>query len=715
MSEEPVLDTNEPNGASNGVPVEAEPDPGTFRFQARPASYNTPYLVPELPPYFVPRTEFFALKRQFLENAGGLPYPLLLHGPGGAGKTSLAAALAHDADIMRSFSDGVLWASLGEGDDPQRAQRTWGQALGNDLNNLPDTTSRAALLRKMIGDGRYLLIIDNATNPGQIKALNVAGPRCIRLITTDNPDSISAVKSRRYSVSKMREDESLQLLEEWAGILPDIYKPTVKEIVMRLTGLPLALALVGGQARQGITWLRLLEVLREDQGPVAMLKAEDLAVRINALGLVLNIVLSRFAGSQLNRTGLLAAFAPGTGTPFSIEAAAAAWDVPAEEASRTLDVLVEAAVVHRTPGRQYAVHPALREHLAKRVHDRELKAAVMRVRSHYLTLIESTLAPVQQVDTQIGQIMAAYRRTLQEDTATATIFTDALMGFFERRGLWSNFVGLIAEAIESARQQNDIMREYLYLSDLGYAQTVMGDTPGARAAFEKSLEISERLGDPAGEANALNNLGALHEREAEFERAEEFYRRSLAIREDLGMRDEIAITLNNIAGVQYWQERWDESLISFQRVLDMYLVLNDREGQAQTWLNIGAVYESMGDDVDALNAYQRSLAIYANLNDEPGESQALNNIGIVYLNREETDRALDHFKRSLAIKERLNDEQGLATTVNNIAMLYERTGSPVLALEHYERSYRLLRSLNDVRAEVVLENIQSLQEQMKGE
>jgi tetratricopeptide (TPR) repeat protein len=699
--------TETPPGGVTAAPV--------FRLlDGRPES--GPYLVPDLPPYFVPRHELNAIKELLLGRPTGALAPLTLFGPPGAGKTSLAIALAHDADVLAAFPDGVLWYSLSEGADVvQHAQTVWGRALGLELGQVPDSTGRAAALRTLLRESRALLIIDDVTDTEQIKALNVGGPNCVRLITTDRGTEITyAFKTRRYQIGRMSEEESLGLLINWAGMLPDIYRSTVTEIVARLCYSPLSLSLVGAQARQGITWLRLLEVLQDDQGPLAAHDPDDLSTRDHALHLILNIALSRFGGAQLQRAIALGAFAGGMGAPFSVEAAAACWEMDPGEARSTLEALVQAAFVQRLPGGYYALHAALRQHLRQIARPGIIESAEERIREHYIRLMEfaGSSRYSAQIDAQLNQVMSAYRYLAEHQPEPALVFADALLIYFEERRLWGSLAQVAQEAVTASRAAGDIEREATALDDLGFAQSSMGRLQDALLTFTDSLELSRTIGDPLREATALNNMGAVFERQGQYAEALAHYEDSLALQESMGIRENVAEALNNVAGVLYWLERWDDAIRNFQRALDMYDQMADRSGQAQTWLNIGAVYERMGRDDEAEQAYQRSLAIYTNLGDESGQSQALNNLGIIYFNMGDSESALANFKRSLAIKERLGDRYGEALTLNNIALLYEKTGSTTLALDHYERSYTLLNALGDPRTELVQENINTLRAQM---
>lgn len=83
--------------------------------------HRAPMMAPEPPSDFVARpSEFDALKQALLDERGDAQsadvtaITAALKGAGGYGKTTLARALAHDADVQEAFFDGVLWVELGE-------------------------------------------------------------------------------------------------------------------------------------------------------------------------------------------------------------------------------------------------------------------------------------------------------------------------------------------------------------------------------------------------------------------------------------------------------------------------------------------------------------------------------------------------------------------------------------------------------------------------
>jgi hypothetical protein len=78
---------------------------------------RVPFMAPDLPDRFVQRPEEFGRLKNLLLSADRkqpVAITTALSGAGGFGKTTLAAALCPDEEIIQNFDDGILWVALGQ-------------------------------------------------------------------------------------------------------------------------------------------------------------------------------------------------------------------------------------------------------------------------------------------------------------------------------------------------------------------------------------------------------------------------------------------------------------------------------------------------------------------------------------------------------------------------------------------------------------------------
>ncbi|MBI4646407.1 MAG: CHAT domain-containing protein [Bacteroidia bacterium] len=69
---------------------------------------------------------------------------------------------------------------------------------------------------------------------------------------------------------------------------------------------------------------------------------------------------------------------------------------------------------------------------------------------------------------------------------------------------------------------------------LGIVYKDQGDYPKAAEYYEKSLKITEELGDRKGISNCLNNHGSVYYYQGDYPKAAEYYEKSMKIKEELG-------------------------------------------------------------------------------------------------------------------------------------------------------------------------------------
>lgn len=114
---------------------------------------DRPFQVPSLPANFVDRPQAtIEIKARLLANTSNAGALLIsaIHGLGGIGKTTLVTALAHDEDIQKRFSDGVLWATLGQEPDILARLISWVRDLGDNEFPAINVETTSARLRTLL-------------------------------------------------------------------------------------------------------------------------------------------------------------------------------------------------------------------------------------------------------------------------------------------------------------------------------------------------------------------------------------------------------------------------------------------------------------------------------------------------------------------------------------------------------------------------------------
>ena len=140
-----------------------------------------PRMIPPVPAPWVNRPEEAILRRLLTPPMGG---PLVLVGPAGRGKTSLAAKLAHDEDLRQHYPDGILWCDLLHA-DLTTVLLQLADVLGFEPGNRPDPGTFASQVAERLKEGRYLLILDHADDPAAGRAFLGFGTAVMLLIAQD--------------------------------------------------------------------------------------------------------------------------------------------------------------------------------------------------------------------------------------------------------------------------------------------------------------------------------------------------------------------------------------------------------------------------------------------------------------------------------------------------------------------------------------------------
>ena len=224
------------------------------------------------------------------------------------------------------------------------------------------------------------------------------------------------------------------------------------------------------------------------------------------------------------------------------------------------------------------------------------------------------------------------------------------------------YEALLPETVANPAMHAGVLRA------LGKIAGQLGDYDSAvRRAGQAAAEY-RALGDAAGEASALNNLGVAQLYSGAYDSAESSLARAVSLSATAGNREGQAEQLSNLANVYYFQARYLEGLEAYGRALDLA-----RRAASEPWaarrrvvvlINMATVYQRLGQDATAMDLYRRAR-------EKPGvlrtneEAQLMTNLGVLYRRLGDPYKALDYYAQARALFSRDRHHDGELTVLMN--------------------------------------------------
>ena len=321
-----------------------------------------PLLPLPLGPALVGRDALLATLKVRLFSTQGVPMAII-HGIPGVGKTTVAAALAHDEEVRAYFTGGILWVGLGPKPHILAHLSRWGVLLGVRGDTRSTLEEWSIALRMAIGPRKMLVVIDDAWEIESALACKVGGAGCAFVLTTRFPSIASYFTPTNVTtLHELNNENSLQLLSYLAPGIIQHDPEAVHSLVRTVGGLPIGLILLGSylnryaydrQSRRINTALQHLQDASVLLG-LTMVQAPDVQTTFSLDDL---IKLSETTLSEEERCAFhaLAVF-PAKPNSFSEEAALVVTNAQVD----VLDKLSDAGLIE-TPGEaRYTLHQTIR-------------------------------------------------------------------------------------------------------------------------------------------------------------------------------------------------------------------------------------------------------------------------------------------------------------------------------------------------------------------
>ena len=554
----------------------------------------------------VPTTPFLGRERELAEVVGLLDGTrlLTLTGPGGTGKTRLAAQAAGLASD--GYPDGVWWVPLAALRDPELVLETAAQVVGS-------TTG----LAEHIADKSMLLLFDNFEQvveaAGDVASLLTSCSNLDVLVTSREPLHVTG--EQEYPVPPLVHEEGVGFFITRARAVDPGFQPdeATSEICRRLDDLPLALELAAARVK-ALSSAQILERL-EQRLPLLIGGARDLPERQRTLRGTIDWSYELLNDAEQRLFARLSVFRGGC----TLEAAEEVCEADLD----TLQSLVEKSLLRFTNERYWMLE-TIREYAVQQLDKVEESERLRRRHTDFFAAL------ARQESTELrgssrggGDRLADERDNLRSALSRAFDRADIELAYelATAYGLLCIYRGPQTEGrtwLDAALRVTDGVAPLLRERALGIASHLaerQGDLEAGRLLGEEGLGLARALGDTDAIGTALDRLGIIECYAGNFDRGEELQREAVAAFTASANDVKLCQALGMLGFTLFARGAYAEAKEVCQEALSLARAAGDCRGVGMAASHLGHVLAHEGSFDEALVLEGEALLLAQELHD----------------------------------------------------------------------------------------------------
>lgn len=266
-----------------------------------------------------------------------------------------------------------------------------------------------------------------------------------------------------------------------------------------------------------------------------------------------------------------------------------------------------------------------------------------------------------------------------------------------KKGNWDSSKKILGVALgmldgeDLDREGEQALSEVLRLRSC--ASSRMGEFKEGVEDAKRAMNISARIKDQVGEADALRRLGYVHWRKGDLPMANEFYTSALDLAARCEARSLQGTMLIELGNVTISAKDYPRGERLFQEAMDMLEAEGEMSELARAINNLGSCYMDQRKFELAIPTFDRCMRIAEEAGDMTDRGWSAFNMADCLVQTGKADRALGYLSTAMNLLEKMEDKVGIAITHMIYGKAYTELKDWPEAEANFEKCQFMLRDM----------------------